>query len=96
MLLVDDLLLGPARGLLWIFRKIQEAAQEELVHEAEAVTASLSDLHMLLETGKLSEAEFEARERVLLDRLDALREQGAEAGEDDAGEDAADDGGTDD
>ena len=29
MFVVDDLLMAPARGLLWIFREIHQAAQEE-------------------------------------------------------------------
>ena len=97
MLLVDDLLLAPIHGLLWVFGKIHEAAQEEIAGEADAITAELSQLYMMLETGRITEAEFDARERILLDRLDAIRRNGTEldgedADENDEGEDEEDEG----
>lgn len=73
MFLVDDLLMSPAKGLLWVFKEIHDAAQQELAGEAEAITAALSELYMKLETGQITEAEFDAREKVLLDRLDRLQ-----------------------
>jgi len=72
MFLVDDLLLSPVKGVLWIFREIHDAAQQELAGESEAITVALSELYMKLETGQISEAEFDAQEKVLLDRLDRL------------------------
>ena len=73
MLLLDDILFAPAKGLMWIFREIHHAAEQDMEHEAERITAELSALYQALETGTLSEAEFDAREKVLLDRLDALQ-----------------------
>jgi len=77
VLLVDDLLLAPIRGLLWVFEKIHDAAQEEIAGEAEAVTVELRELYMMLETGRITEAEFDDRERTLLDRLEAIQERGS-------------------
>lgn len=74
MFLVDDILLAPARGLLWIFKEIQHAIKEEQANEADAITAKLSELYMMLETGQMTEAEFDAAETILLDRLDAIKE----------------------
>jgi hypothetical protein len=73
MFLVDDILLSPAKGLLWVFREIHDAAQQELAGESETITAALSELYMRLETGQISEAGFDAQEKVLLDRLDRLQ-----------------------
>ena len=73
MLLVDDILLFPARGILWIFRAVNQAAQEEMAGEAEALQSELRDLYMMLETGVISENEYDKREKVLLDRLENLR-----------------------
>jgi len=73
MLLVDDILLFPARGILWIFRAVNQAAEEEMAGEAEALKAELRDLYMMLETGEISEPEYDAREKALLDRLENLR-----------------------
>ena len=72
MLLVDDILASPVRGLFWIFRELHNAVQEEAVNEVENITQQLSELYMMLETGKISEAEFDERETMLLDWLDAL------------------------
>jgi hypothetical protein len=74
MFLVDDILMAPARGLLWVFKEIHRAAEEAQANEADAITAQLSDLYMMLETGQMTEAEFDAAEKSLLDRLDAIKE----------------------
>ncbi len=73
MILVDDILLAPIHGLLWIFGEIDRAAQEEMAGDAESITAELSTLYMRLETGKISEQEFAEQEKVLLDRLDKIQ-----------------------
>jgi len=74
MLFVDDILLFPVRSILWVFQEIHNAAQEEQANEAEAITAELSELYMMLETGKIAAGEFDTREKELLDRLDRLQE----------------------
>jgi hypothetical protein len=71
--LVDDILLAPFHGLLWIFEEIHRAAQEEMAGDAESITAELSTLYMRLETGKITEQEFAEQEKVLLDRLDKIQ-----------------------
>jgi len=75
MILVDDLLMFPFSSVLWIFREIDHIAQEELANESESITAELSQLYMMLETGKISEEEFAAGERTLLERLDKIQER---------------------
>jgi hypothetical protein len=73
MFLVDDILMSPVKGVLWVFREIHDAAQQELAGESEAITAALSELYMRLETGQITEDEFDAQEKALLDRLDRLQ-----------------------
>lgn len=92
MFLVDDLLLAPLHGLLWVFQKIHEAAQEEVAGEGDAIAVELRELYMRLETGQIAEAEFDAREGVLLDRLDAIRKRGIDADGEDGDEEAEDAG----
>jgi Gas vesicle protein G len=75
MFLIDDILLAPVRGLFWIFKEIRDAAEEEQANEAEAITTKLSELYMMLETGQMTEAEFDAEEKALLDRLDDIKER---------------------
>ena len=86
MVLVDDLLTFPIRSMFWIFREIHNAAQEELANESESITADLSNLYMRLETGKISEEEFAAEEKTLLERLDRVQERGRGLQEEHGGE----------
>jgi hypothetical protein len=72
MLLVDDILLFPVHSIMWVFREISEIAQKELDGEAKSITEQLRVLYMQLETGRITEAEFDAGEELLLDRLDAI------------------------
>ena len=74
MLLVDDILFFPVKGLFWVFDEIQKAAEEELKNDASAITSQLQQLYVMLESGAITEAQFDAREAELLDRLDALQE----------------------
>ena len=83
MLIIDDILLSPVHGILWIFRELYNTVQQELVNEGEAITNELSELYMMLETGKISEAEFDIREKELLDRLDEIQERGTTIEDDD-------------
>ena len=75
MLLIDDLFLAPLQGLLWVARKLDEAASQEQEQEEDALKARLGELHSRLEAGELTEQEFEAEEAQLLDRLDAIAER---------------------
>jgi gas vesicle protein GvpG len=77
MLLIDDLILGPGKFVFWILRQVHEAAEKEMSQETDRVMAELGELHRRLESGAISEADFDARESVLLDRLDQLNERGA-------------------
>jgi hypothetical protein len=87
MLLVDDILFSPVKGIMWIFRQIHELAEEELEGEADRIRESLTELYMQLETGEITEQEFEKQEAVLLDRLDALDEDDDVIGDADDDED---------
>jgi hypothetical protein len=82
MFLIDDLLLAPIHGVLWVARKIDEAVSQEQEKEEEELKARLRELYQRLESGQLGEQEFEAQEAELLDRLDAIagREEGNEDG----------------
>ena len=72
MLLVDDILFFPVQSILWIFKEIGKIAHEELAGEAQSITEQLRMLYMQLETGRITEEQFEAGEKLLLDRLDAI------------------------
>jgi hypothetical protein len=80
MLLVDDILFFPVTSIMWVFKEIGEIAQKELAGEATSITEQLRILYMQLETGRITEAEFEAAEKVLLDRLDLIESRMDEEG----------------
>jgi len=62
VLLVDDLLLAPLSGLLWVAEKIHDAAREEMAGEADAITEELRQLYLMLEAKQIAEADFDARD----------------------------------
>ena len=65
-------IMGPLKGIEFIARQVQEAAEAGLVDE-DQVQAELLTLSMQRATGEISEAEYEAYETELLDLLDAMR-----------------------
>ncbi len=71
--LIDDILLAPFQGIRAVAEKIRQAAQAELL-DAEAVRREITTLYMQLETGKITEAEFELRERELVEMLEEMEE----------------------
>lgn len=75
MFIIDDILFAPFKGLYWIGKEIDKAVTHEQESRRDAITAELSELYMELETGRITEEEFDARESTLLDQLDSLQEQ---------------------
>jgi hypothetical protein len=75
MLILDKILFSPVGATIWAARQIQHAIQQEEAAEPERITANLSELYMMLETGRIAEAEFNAREKELLDQLDRIEER---------------------
>jgi hypothetical protein len=70
--LLDNLLFGPVKIVHFVGKKIHEVAMEEFLDE-EGVRQDLRDLYISLETGKISEKEFEHREEELVDRLEEIK-----------------------
>ena len=95
----------PTRGMTFIFNKITEQVNNELLDDGK-VRMQLLELQSLLDSGQITEDEFYAAEEELLDRLDAilafkegelLEAEDDEADEDDETDNAeADDAETDD
>ena len=77
MFIVDNILSLPMKGFFAIFREIHKAAEQEAANEADAIRTRLSELYMMLETGQLTEQEFDQQERELLDRLDVIEARGS-------------------
>ncbi len=69
MILLDDILLAPFKGLLWVFKEIHQRAQDEVKAQKDQLQSQLSDLYMQLDAGRISEQEFDARQKGILDEL---------------------------
>ncbi|MCG5498553.1 gas vesicle protein GvpG [Ectothiorhodospira variabilis] len=83
MLILDDILASPGKGIFALFREIHDRAREEIEGEGERITRALTALYGQLEAGEITEEEFEARETELLDRLDALWAENQDPQDDD-------------
>lgn len=75
MFIVDDILLAPIKGILWISNKIHQLAEEELEDTEEKIKRELLDLQMLFETDQISEGEYQKGESDILERLETLKEK---------------------
>ena len=87
MLLIDNILFSPVKGIHWIFKEVHKLAEEELSGESDRIRESLVELYMQLETDQITEEEFDRQESHLLDRLDTLDEDDAMIGDDDDDDD---------
>ena len=70
--MLGALLLSPFSGLSFVLREIAQAVDDTRDADRRATMSALQELHRLIERGEITEAEFEERETVLLDRLDAM------------------------
>jgi hypothetical protein len=75
MFIIDDILLSPAKGFMWLVKELHKAAEAEMADERTGLMRRLQSLHMRLEAGDIEEAEFETLEEELLDRIEALDEE---------------------
>lgn len=75
MLIIDDVLLWlPAKGLMAVFKKIQELAEAEL-NDDSALKEQLLRYQTMFELDQISEAEYQAKEDEIIARLNAIYEQ---------------------
>jgi hypothetical protein len=72
MLVVDDLLFLPVKGLIGLFRKIADTVDEELTDEGR-VKDDLLKYNMLYETDQITLPEYEKQEKRLMRRLEEIR-----------------------
>jgi len=72
MFLIDDILLAPLNGVIWLGKKINEVAEKEFSDEGR-IKEKLMELQLKFELDKISEKEYNKQEAELLARLDAIR-----------------------
>lgn len=73
MLLIDDLLALPFKGLLGLFRKIHEMADREL-NDEDYIRERLLELQLRYEMDEIDEAEYALEAAEWEARLNAVRE----------------------
>ena len=74
MFLLDDILLAPLHGVIWLGDKLNEVIQHE-EHNENRLKENLLELQMRLDMGELSEDEYRRRETELLERLEAIQDE---------------------
>ncbi|MGB4520628.1 MAG: gas vesicle protein GvpG [Candidatus Omnitrophota bacterium] len=72
MFLIDDILLAPLNGIIWLGKKINEVAEKEFSDEG-LIKEKLMEVQMKFEMDQISEKEYNKQEAELLARLDAIR-----------------------
>jgi len=79
MFLIDDILLAPLKGVVWLGKKINEVVEKELFDEGR-IKERLIELQLKFELNEISEEEYNRQEKELLERLDAIRKAKDEEG----------------
>ena len=72
MLFIDDLLLAPVNGFIFILNQIQKIADKEL-NDDSFIKEQLLELQMRVELDEISDEEYKAREAELFARLRAIK-----------------------
>jgi len=72
MFLIDDILLAPLKGVIWIGERLNEIAEKEFSDEGR-IKEKLMELQLKFEMDEISEEEYNRQEKELLERLDAIR-----------------------
>jgi len=73
MFLIDDILLAPLKGVIWVAEKVKQIAEQELYDEGR-IKERLMELQLQFELyDEISEEEYKKQEEELLERLDVIR-----------------------
>lgn len=79
MFLLDDILLSPLKGLVWLGREIEGVYRKEVTDES-VVKEKLLALQFRFELDEIPRTEYDAQEKELLETLEEIRKM-KEAGE---------------
>jgi hypothetical protein len=74
MFLIDDILLAPLKGVLFLAEKINEVIEKETSDEG-TIKERLMSLQLKFEMDEIDEEEYDKREDELLNLLANIREQ---------------------
>ncbi len=74
MFLIDDILLSPLKGIVWIAEKLNDLVQKEFTDE-DKIKEKLMALQLQFELDEISEEEYNQQEKELLMWLDKIQKQ---------------------
>ena len=73
MFLIDDILLAPLKGVVWIGKKINEVAEKEQLSNEGEIKEKLMELQFRFELDEIDVEEYDRQEKEILEQLDAIR-----------------------
>lgn len=73
MFLLDDILLAPLKGVVWIAEKIQELTEKELTDQ-DKIKEKLMALQLQFELDEITEEEYDKQENELLTKLNIIHQ----------------------
>ncbi len=74
MLLIDDILLAPLKGIIFLGKKIDELVQKEISDEGR-IKERLMELQLKFEMDEISVEEYDRRESELLEMIERIQKE---------------------
>jgi len=71
MFIVDDIVLSPLKGLIWLSGKINDMVEREMSDEG-LIKERLMELQLRFELDEIDEETYTRQEKELLERLNAI------------------------
>ncbi len=72
MILIDDILLAPLKGIIFLGKKIDELVQKEISDEGR-IKERLMELQLKFEMDEISVEEYDRRESELLEMIERIQ-----------------------
>jgi hypothetical protein len=72
MFFIDDVLMSPFKGFMFLAREVANAVDKEKEDRKTNLMSDLTALHKMLESGEISDDDFDDREAEILDLLEQL------------------------
>jgi hypothetical protein len=74
MLLIDDILFAPLKGIIFLAKKVNDVIEKEMSDEG-SIKERLMALQLKFEMDEIDEEEYDKREDELLKQLEIIREK---------------------
>ncbi|MCF8230521.1 MAG: gas vesicle protein GvpG [Bacteroidales bacterium] len=74
MLLIDDILLAPLKGIIFLGKKIDDLVQKEL-SDTGRIKERLMELQLKFEMDEISMEEYDRRETELLEMIERIQKE---------------------